>query len=108
MIYIGSILLCCCIYGGFRILAWSIPYLLSVLRSRGESAEVPEDFDTQPRTSDRDEWDSHTADAVLLTHEKRDDDEDNNTAADFLLWDAEVGERSGVHKYMRRMDRWSR
>lgn len=82
-------------------------WLLSLWSSRGEIAEVPEDFDTQPRTSDRDEWDSHTADAVLLTHEKRDDEENDKTAADFLLWDAEVGERSGVHKYMRRMDRWS-
>lgn len=77
------------------------PWLHSVWTSRGK---VPEDFDTQSRHA----WNSQVDDAVLLTHEKRGEDEDNNTAADFVLWDAEVSERAGVHKYMRRMDRWSR
>jgi hypothetical protein len=41
-------------------------WLRGVLVSRGEALE---EFDTQPRTGDRDEWDGHVADAVLLTHE---------------------------------------
>lgn len=69
---------------------------------RQSTAEVMED------AGDRDEWDSHTEDAILLTHENRDDEETNGTAADFILWDAAMGERPEVHEYLRRMERWSR
>lgn len=41
-----------------------VRWLRGLIRSRGEA---PEEFDTQPRTGDRDEWDGE--DAVLLTHE---------------------------------------
>jgi len=63
----------------------------------GETAGVPED---------RHAWNS-CADAVLLNHERRDTEETNQHAADIILWEAELGECPGVHKYMRRMDRWS-
>ena len=61
----------------------------------------------QHQHNDRHSWDSHNADAVLLTHEKRDDEESNEAAADFVLWTFECDADEGIRKYARRMDRWS-
>lgn len=44
MIYVGAILLCCSIYGGFRILAWSIPHLAAALRTRGNAIGEEDDI----------------------------------------------------------------
>lgn len=68
-------------------------------RSAGEVAEAPEDFDTQPRQ--REPISDEELTAILDATQERTDDH-------FVLWQAEVDERPGVHKYMRRMDRWSR
>jgi hypothetical protein len=43
--------------------------------------------------------------AVLLTHEPADDDED---ADHFALWEAELHERPGIAKHLRRMEKWSK
>ena len=44
----------------------------------------------------------------LLTHGVRDEEESNETAADFVLWANELDGDPGIRKYSRRMDRWSR
>jgi hypothetical protein len=57
-------------------------WVLAALKSRGE---VPEEFDTQPRTSERIAPDELSA----LIDATRDD-----TAADFALWEVELEERA--------------
>lgn len=109
--------------------------LWTARRSAGETAGVPEDFDTQPRTSEREPHDPPEENPGLLPpgrrtqlcgcpigevlptcpcgpgevaemqHEVLDDEESNDTAADFVLWANEIEEQ--VRKYVRRMGRWS-
>lgn len=71
------------------------------------AARCPEHYLPHDCGRESPEWDRDVDDAVQLTHERRDDEESNDTAADFLLWSAELAELPGVHKYRRRMDRWS-
>lgn len=72
MIYVGGILICCSIYGGFRILAWSIPHLIAAIRKRSNAID--------------DETD------ILLTHEADPDlSEDLEAYAEnFQAWSEEL------------------
>lgn len=77
-------------------------------RAAGEVAEVPEDFDTQERTSERDDvWtrvqplDSpyHPGLACLgpgCVHD------------DWTAWEKELASRPRIQQHLRRMERWSR
>src|SRR5688572_27015875 len=73
-------------------------------RSAGEIAGVPEEFDTQPRTSERDESDD-LDDAVLLTHEKRDDEE---VCVDFVAWEKECAVRPRIARYVAKLEERAR
>jgi hypothetical protein len=68
VIYVGAILLCCSIYGGFRILAWSIPHLIGAVRYRSKAI---------------------SDDDILLTHEADEDlsEENERYAADLKAWE---------------------
>lgn len=80
-----------------RILAWLfVNGIPSLVADRSRAVVEWQDCDVQERTGDRHAWDSHCADAVLLTHEADPDlSEDNEAyAVDFLAWEAEFGERA--------------
>lgn len=94
---------------GTAVVVWWVryyggPWIGSLWMAR---ARVPEEFDTQPRTSERDDpealaaivpepdpVDEHAVAAILLTHEALDEEESNEAAADFVLWEFEIEERA--------------
>lgn len=78
---------------GCMVVYW-VRWVVAVLQSRGETAQAPEEFDTQPR----DAFDQ-AVDAALQTC--------GTEAADVLLWEDELTADPKIVKYMRRMDRWS-
>jgi hypothetical protein len=76
-------------------------------RSAGEIAGVPEEFDTHLRASERDESDD-LDDAVLLTHEKRDDEEDEAFCVDFVAWEKECAVRPRIARYVAKLEERAR
>jgi hypothetical protein len=112
--YAAFLLFCGTAYCVFKAIYWLLGHgwrsMLGLAEKRDEAineAMPYPDTDAQPRTSDRHSWDSHTADAVLITHEQRDDDESSETAADFVLWTFECDDVERIRKYVRRMEKWS-
>ena len=103
------------VFVGFAVACWLVGWLIlqfgrslgAAWSSRGESAEVPEEFDTQPRTSERDESDD-LDDAVLLTHEKRDDEEDEAFCVDFVAWEKECAVRPRIARYVAKLEERAR
>jgi hypothetical protein len=76
---------------------------LKVIRTAPKLAEAPEEFDTQPRTSERDSWDCDVADAILLTHEAVDLD-DAMHGVDFTEFEDEFAKHRKVQRLAARLE----
>lgn len=80
------------------------PWGLSMWKTRrhaGETAEIPEEHDTQPRTSEREPLSDDDIIAIIAATREA------PVADHFTEWEAECAADDGIRKYVRRMDRRS-
>jgi hypothetical protein len=84
VIYIGAVLLCCAVYGGFQFLTWSIPRIIGAVRYR-----------VKPPDDEPDILLTHEADPYLAVLDEEHADDWTAWTGEYAEWKAEQKRKFG-------------